>query len=90
MKENLQQLVKAHQGNPQYGLCQVSEESKFSIFQQIMDNLFQSFSASISVASFTELSRSVFGWLEEYCKPQTLRELTLNVLQRSNNLFNHA
>jgi len=39
-------------------------------FQQIMDSLFVSFDASISVASFNELSGSVFSWLEEYCKPQ--------------------
>jgi len=39
-------------------------------FQQIMDALFVSFDASISVASFNELSGSVFSWLEEYCKPQ--------------------
>jgi len=35
-----------------------------------MDALFVSFDASISVASFNELSGSVFSWLEEYCKPQ--------------------
>jgi len=41
-------------------------------FQQIMDALFVSFDASISVASFNELSGSVFSWLEEYCKPQVI------------------
>jgi MAX-like protein X len=35
-----------------------------------MDNLFQSFNASVSVTNFAELSGSVFNWLEEYCKPQ--------------------
>jgi len=72
MKDNLEQLVQTHQSMPQCGLLQVSDEVKFGIFTQIMDLLFQSFNASISVASFTELSRSVFGWLEEYCKPQVI------------------
>ena len=70
MKGNLEQLVKAHQNTPQYGTNQVSDETKFSIFQQIMDQLFRSFDASISVTSFNDLSRSVFSWLEEHCKPQ--------------------
>jgi MAX-like protein X len=87
MKTNLEELVRAHQSNPQQGQNQVSDDVKFSVFQQIMDQLFQSFNASISVGSFTELSRSVFSWLEEYCKPQTLRELTLHILRRSNALL---
>jgi len=87
MKANLEQLVKAHQSSPQTGVNQVSEEAKFNVFKQIMDQLFQSFNASISVGSFNELSRSVFSWLEEHCKPQTLRELTLNILRRSNTLL---
>ena len=39
-------------------------------FKEIMDSLFQSFNATISVANFAELSACVFSWLEEYCKPQ--------------------
>lgn len=35
-----------------------------------MDSLFQSFSNSVSVGSFQELSACVFSWIEEHCKPQ--------------------
>lgn len=67
---NYEQIVKAHQDNPHEGEDQVSDQVKFNVFQGIMDSLFQSFNASISVASFQELSACVFSWIEEHCKPQ--------------------
>ena len=67
---NYEQIVKAHQDNPNEGKDQVSDEVKFKVFQGIMDSLFQSFNASISVTSFQELSACVFSWIEEHCKPQ--------------------
>lgn len=65
--------MKAHQDNPSEGKDQVSDEMKFNVFQGIMDSLFQSFNASISVTSFQELSACVFSWIEEHCKPQVSR-----------------
>ncbi|XP_043910630.1 max-like protein X isoform X2 [Protopterus annectens] len=85
MKANYEQIVKAHQNNPQQGMDQVSDEVKFNVFQSIMDSLFQSFNASISVASFQELSACVFSWIEEHCKPKTLREIVIGVLRQLNN-----
>uniref|UniRef100_A0A8C0FGD2 MAX dimerization protein MLX n=1 Tax=Bubo bubo TaxID=30461 RepID=A0A8C0FGD2_BUBBB len=70
MKVNYEQIVKAHQDNPNEGKDRVSDEMKFNVFQGIMDSLFQSFNASISVTSFQELSACVFSWIEEHCKPQ--------------------
>lgn len=67
---NYEHIVKAHQNNPQQGEDQVSDQVKFNIFQSIMDSLFQSFSNSVSVSSFQELSACVFSWIEEHCKPQ--------------------
>lgn len=90
MKTQYEQIVKAHQNTPQQGQNQVSDECKFQVFQQIMDSLFQSFNASISVANFGELSSCVFSWLEEYCKPQMLRDLTLAILSRSSNLLRRS
>nr|XP_017209812.1 max-like protein X isoform X2 [Danio rerio] len=84
MKTNYEHIVKAHQNNPQQGSEQVSDQVKFSVFQSIMDSLFQSFSASVSVSSFQELSACVFSWIEEHCKPQTLREFVVTVLQQVN------
>jgi MAX-like protein X len=89
MKANYEHIVKAHQNTPQQGKHQVSDEVKFQVFQQLMDTLFQSFNASISVANFAELSGCVFSWLEEYCKPQTLRELTLGILRQLNSHLHH-
>jgi len=89
MKANYEHIVQAHQNTPQAGQNQVSDEVKFQVFQQIMDLLFQSFNASISVTTFAELSACVFSWLEEYCKPQTLRDLTMGILRQLNNDFNH-
>ncbi|KAM9394068.1 max-like protein X isoform 2-T2 [Pholidichthys leucotaenia] len=82
MKTNYELIVKAHQNNPQQGEEQVSDQIKFSIFQNIMDFLFQSFSSSVSVNSFQELSACVFSWIEEHCKPQTLREFVVGVLRQ--------
>ncbi|KAF6095462.1 MAX dimerization protein MLX [Phyllostomus discolor] len=70
MKVNYEQIVKAHQDNPHEGEDQVSDQVKFNVFQGIMDSLFQSFNASVSMASFQELSACVFSWIEEHCKPQ--------------------
>lgn len=72
---NYEHIVKAHQNNPQQGDDQVSDQVKFNIFQSIMDSLFQSFSNSVSVNSFQELSACVFSWIEEHCKPQVTRPL---------------
>lgn len=69
---NYEQIVKAHQDNPNEGKNQVSDQVKFNVFQGIMDSLFQSFNASISVTSFQELSACVFSWIEEHCKPQVI------------------
>lgn len=82
MKVNYEQIVKAHRDNPHEGKDQVSDQVKFNVFQGIMDSLFQSFNASISVASFQELSACVFSWIEEHCKPQTLRDIVLGVLHQ--------
>ncbi|XP_063952551.1 max-like protein X isoform X1 [Lytechinus pictus] len=83
MKANYEQIVKAHQSTPGRGQNQVSDQVKFNVFKAIMDAQFQTFNASISVASFAELSACVFSWLEEYCKPQTLRELVAEVLRKA-------
>ncbi|KAM8947404.1 max-like protein X isoform 2-T2 [Pelodytes ibericus] len=85
MKSNYEQIVKAHQSNPHEGTDQVSDQVKFSVFQGIMDSLFQTFNASISVNSFQELSACVFSWIEEHCKPQTLHDIIIRVLHQLKN-----
>jgi len=89
MKANYEHIVKTHQSSPSHGKNQVSDEVKFQVFRNVMDSLFQSFNRSISVANFAELSACVFSWLEEYCKPQTLRELVLGILGQVNSSVNN-
>ncbi|XP_059169990.1 max-like protein X isoform X2 [Physella acuta] len=89
MKANYEHIVKTHQSSPSHGQNQVSDEVKFQVFRNMMDSLFQSFNASISVANFAELSACVFSWLEEYCKPQTLRELVMGILRQVNTTVNN-
>lgn len=48
--------------------------SFFLQFQSIMENLFQTFDSMVSAANFGELSSTVFGWVEENCKPQVYFE----------------
>ncbi|KAK3098552.1 hypothetical protein FSP39_020551, partial [Pinctada imbricata] len=79
MKANYEHIVKTHQNTPMHGQNQVSDEVKFQV----------SFNATISVANFAELSACVFSWLEEYCKPQSLREVCLGILRQVNNQLNH-
>jgi len=81
MKVNYEQIVKAHQNQPGNAALQVSDEVKFQVFQAIMDSLFHTFNCTISVTNFTELSACIFSWLEEHCKPQTLRDMVINILQ---------
>ncbi|XP_060082742.1 max-like protein X [Ylistrum balloti] len=88
MKANYEHIVKTHQNTPVHGQNLVSDEVKFQVFQGIMDTLFQSFNATISVANFAELSACAFSWLEEYCKPQSLREVVLGILRQLNNQIN--
>ncbi|XP_066581921.1 max-like protein X [Prorops nasuta] len=83
MQANYEQIVKAHQTEPGHAEMRVSDETKFQVFQAIMDRLFLTFN-NISVANFAELSGCVFSWLEEHCKPQTLREVVVSVLQQLN------
>ncbi|KAG8446629.1 hypothetical protein GDO86_014182 [Hymenochirus boettgeri] len=88
MKSNYEQIVKAHQNNLHEGTDQIPDDMKFSVFQGVMDSLFQTFNASVSVSNFQELSACVFAWIEEHCKPQTLQDMVIRVLhQLKNPLF---
>jgi len=89
MKANYEHIVKTHQSTPSHGTNQVSDEVKFQVFRHTMDSLFQSFNTSISVANFAELSACVFSWLEEHCKPQTLRDLVMNILTQVTSTINN-
>jgi len=82
MKNNYDQIVKANQSVLGQAENQVPDEVKFHLFQTIMENLFQTFDTIVSASNFVELSSCVFAWVEEHCKPQTLKSLVTNVLQQ--------
>lgn len=87
MKSNIEQMLKQHQLNnlqqQQNGqvVNQVSEQVKFEIFKAFCDNLFAVFDRYVTFDDFKQLSASIFSWLEEHGKPQTLREMCLNILR---------
>ncbi len=91
MRDNYEQLVKAHQsstmggdpGSEMAGECPfVPSEVKFKVFQMLMDSLFMSFNEKVSMNNFQELSRCVISWLEEQCTPHMLQDLMLTILER--------
>lgn len=86
MRSNYEQMVKQHQlttsiQQSQQPLNQINEQVKFEIFQAFCDNLFASFDHYVSFGDFKQLSASIFNWLEDHCKPQTLRDTCLTILR---------
>ncbi|CAH0383314.1 unnamed protein product [Bemisia tabaci] len=81
MQANYELMVKAQQNTPGQTETRISDQVKFQVFQNIMEELYKTFS-TISVANFDVLSASVFSWLEENCKPQKLRDMVISVLNR--------
>jgi MAX-like protein X len=83
MKSNYEQMVKLHQQTgPGHTVNQISEDVKLKVFQAMCDSLFLSFDGNVSVNNFSELSACIFSWLEEYCKPQTLKQVTGSILSQ--------
>ncbi|XP_065214608.1 max-like protein X isoform X1 [Planococcus citri] len=81
MQTNYEQMVKAQHVSSGHIETRVSDDVKFQVFHSIIDELFITFS-NVNVSNFAELSACVFSWLEEHCKPKTMREMILNVLSR--------
>lgn len=86
MRANYEQLVKAHQRAPQVPEDLVPDETKFQVFQMLMDSLFQSFNSQVSMNNFAELSGCVFAWIEEQCKPGDLQDLMAAILRQVQNM----
>lgn len=83
MKANYEHIVKQHQNNPSLMQNKISEGVKFDVYKRMMDNLFESFNASISVANFQELSHCVISWVEEKCTPNSLNEVAIDALNET-------
>ncbi|XP_018909509.2 max-like protein X isoform X1 [Bemisia tabaci] len=81
MQANYELMVKAQQSTPGHTETRISDQVKFQVFQNIMEELYTTF-CNVSVANFDVLSASIFSWLEETCKPQRLRDMVITVLNR--------
>lgn len=84
MNANYEQMLNQHQLTLQLNhqqVNQVSEQIKFEIFQAFCDNLFASFDRYVKVDDFEQISASIFNWLEEHVRPQTLRDMCLTILR---------
>ncbi|XP_004925211.1 max-like protein X isoform X2 [Bombyx mandarina] len=81
MQANYEQIVKAQHSVPGLNEQRLTDQDKFQV--GIMDKLFESFE-SVPTNDFAEFSAGVFNWLEEYCKPQSLRTMVHGVLRDQN------
>lgn len=83
MKQNYEAIVKSQQHTQSgHSVSQVSDEVRLKVFEALCDRLFVSFDESVSTNNFAELSAGIFSWLEETCKPQTLKHITGEVLEQ--------
>ncbi|KAI1287295.1 Max-like protein X [Halotydeus destructor] len=86
MKSNYEQMVKQHQqSQPGQSTNQISEDVKLQVFEAMCDRLFLSFDESVSATNFQDLSSCMITWLEENCKPQTLKQVAGSVLGHISN-----
>jgi MAX-like protein X len=84
MKENYEQIARIQHPrmNAQLTSQQLPNYIKFHVFRSFSDELFQSFTPSINTSSFETLSSCIINWLEDHCKPQTLREMMIANLHK--------
>ena len=66
----------------QIGFSESEKENiKFFVFCTIVDTLFETFSAKVSLANAEEFSGTLLGWFETHCNQQSLRESFVSSLQ---------
>lgn len=69
------------QSNSEQNQQLADENLKLRVFEEFCDELFCSFNESVNFDDFHSLSSSIISWLEEHCKPETLRCTTRNIIQ---------
>ncbi|KAL7301484.1 hypothetical protein TKK_0005921 [Trichogramma kaykai] len=89
MKANYEKIANDTDNQPGPSDNCVSDEIKFQVFQAIMDHLFKSFE-KVPTFEFEELTNWIFRWLEEHCKPSTLQQVVVSVLQPIHPTYNHS
>jgi len=89
MKTNYEHIVKQHQqSRPSENANQIPDETKLEVFEAICDDLFLSFDSSVDVSDFSTLSACTFTWIEEHCKPNTLKDKVIFILNQLRSQLN--
>ncbi|XP_055388043.1 max-like protein X [Condylostylus longicornis] len=89
IQQSYETMLKNQQANPGPQEARVADDSKFKIFQTIMNEMFETFQ-NIPMENFHQLITGVVPWLEENCKPHILRAVVNQVIQNmSTQHFKH-
>lgn len=78
VKDNYETLVK-NSDNAQKP--EVTDDIKLCVFRQIVVTLLETFTTTVSVGSFQLLSGSMIRWVEEYCKPDVIKTVIVNIFR---------
>eukprot|EP00128_Syssomonas_multiformis_P009002 Colp12_sorted_trinity150504_noHs@15954 len=62
-------------------LGDTTQNVKFYLFCSVVDRLFESFNASVSLESPELFSQTLMQWFQDYCCPESLREMFLTSLK---------
>lgn len=83
IQKNYETMLQNQQQAP-HADATLSEELKFEVLQNIMDEMFASFQ-HLPMEGFQELTSSSTSWIEEHCKPHLLREIVNRSLEKVRN-----
>lgn len=80
IQKNYETMLQNQQAAP-HAESSLSEDLKFEVLQNVMDEMFASFQ-NLPMENFTELTSSSTSWIEEHCKPHLLREIVSRSLEK--------
>lgn len=80
IQSNYESMLKNQQAAP-HAESSLSEDLKFEVLKNIMDEMFVSFEA-LPMDTFLELTSSSTSWIEEHCKPHMLRDIVNRTLDQ--------
>jgi len=61
--------------------AEISNEIKFRVFQTIMATLWEPFDRHVSLNDFQGLSTTIIPWLEQFCKPELLKNAVVKAVR---------
>lgn len=79
IQKNYENMLQQQQQSPGRTEARLSDDVKFQVFREIMDEMFVSFD-QLPMNDFSELTSGVIPWLEEHCKPHMLRDVVNRTL----------